>query len=153
MPFASWEDFIHSFGAKFFHVLIEMRMMNELQSQIWKNDDSFIQHIRNMQELMLQAIADASEVANVAGMMRQCHSQNGTYLHICTYGTLKELARELRGIEEHIVSEHEYLSPPPPESTLETSCAYQSSPMRANPIGGPPTVADSPCTSAAFANS
>lgn len=102
-----------------------------------------------MQELMPRADPRVSEVKNVARAQRQWHPRNGANLHSRTYEALEELLREARGTEENILVERMYVLPPPTESTLD-SCAWQGSPMRANPVGSLTTMADSTCASTPF---
>lgn len=72
-PFASWEDIISRFRAKFLPVRYQMWIIGEVQLWNQHPDESLIEYICRMQELMQQGIPNASEVEKVARVIRQRH--------------------------------------------------------------------------------
>lgn len=78
--------------------------MNELRSQTQHPNESLIEYIRSMPELIQRVIPDASKVEKAARVIWQCHPRCSAYIHRHTYPMLKELARQARCIKECILA-------------------------------------------------
>ncbi|KAH7944105.1 hypothetical protein HPB52_015680 [Rhipicephalus sanguineus] len=134
--FESWSHFEQLFRAEFLPPDYAVRMKDELRSRTQAEEESLQEYIRSLQELYDRADPSAPEAERVARAVKQSHPRFQAYLRGRSFSSLDVLATAAVDIQAAMLAELTYQPPPPPESTLEPSCAWHG---RSNPMAPPMT--------------
>ncbi|KAH7952414.1 hypothetical protein HPB52_022844 [Rhipicephalus sanguineus] len=134
--FESWSHFEQLFRAEFLPPNYAVRMKDELRSRTQAEEESLQEYIRSLQELYDRADPSAPEAERVARAVKQSHPRFQAYLRGRSFSSLDVLATAAGDIQAAMLAELTYQPPPPPESTLEPSCAWHG---RSNPMASPMT--------------
>ncbi|XP_037499649.2 uncharacterized protein LOC119373664 [Rhipicephalus sanguineus] len=134
--FESWPHFEQLFRAEFLPPDYAVRMKDELRSRTQAEEESLQEYIRSLQELYDRADPSAPEVERVTRAIKQSHPRFQAYLRGRSFPSLDVLATAAGDIQAAMLAELTYQPPPPPESTLEPSCAWHG---RSNPMASPMT--------------
>ncbi|XP_077548432.1 uncharacterized protein LOC144161649 [Haemaphysalis longicornis] len=128
-PFASWTDFVARFREEFLPPEYDYRIRHELEARTQHPCEGLLEFIRAIQELFKRAIQGASDAEMVRHVLRRCHPRFRPYLRGREYSSLEEMARSGRSIEEALISELNYVPPPPVGEAIEPACLAELYPM------------------------
>ncbi|XP_075527371.1 uncharacterized protein LOC142559698 [Dermacentor variabilis] len=125
--FQCWTHFAQLLRAEFLPPDYVVRMKAELRARTQAEEESLQEYKRSYQELYERADASASETERVTRAIRQSHPRFQAYLRGRTFSSLDDLAKAASDIHAAMLAELTYQPPPPPQASLEPSCAWHGS--------------------------
>ncbi|XP_065308857.1 uncharacterized protein [Dermacentor albipictus] len=149
--FQSWVHFEQLLRAEFLPPDYVVRMKDELRARSQAEEESLLEYIRSFQELYERADPSAPETERVTRAIRQAHPRFQAYLRGRTFSSLDDLAKAASDIQATMLAELTYQPPPPPQASLEPSCAWHGSQIASPGNMVPPPRALDPFTHRTFA--
>ncbi|XP_075550307.1 uncharacterized protein LOC142583706 [Dermacentor variabilis] len=149
--FQSWAHFEQLLRAEFLPPDYAVRMKDELRARSQAEEESLQEYIRSFQELYERADPSAPETERVTRAIRQSHPRFQAYLRGSTFSSLDDLAKAASDIQAAMLAELTYQPPPPPQASLELSCAWHFSQTASPRNMVPPPRALDPFTHRTFA--
>ncbi|XP_075547623.1 uncharacterized protein LOC142582102, partial [Dermacentor variabilis] len=149
--FQSWTHFEQLLRAEFLPPDYVVRMKDELRARSQAEEESLQEYIRSFQELYERADPSAAETERVTRAIRQSPPRFQAYLRGRTFSSHDDLAKAASDIQAAMLAELTYQPPPPPQASIEPSCAWHGSEIAGPGNMVPPTRALDPFIHRTFA--
>ncbi|XP_065289646.1 uncharacterized protein [Dermacentor albipictus] len=149
--FQSWAHFEQLLRAEFLPPDYVVRMKDELRARSQAEEESLLEYIPSFQELYERADPSAPETERFTRAIRQAHPRFQAYLRGRTFSSLDDLVKAASDIQAAMLAELTYQPPPPPQASLEPSCAWHGSQIASPGNMVPPPRALDPFTHRTFA--